>query len=71
MNPKPCVLTSGRGLPLKAMCVCYFKYHWVKTACPKSIPTLQLSLPQNTTGSRGLDHEERGQAEGGSGEQAK
>ena len=49
----------------EAMCVCWFKYHWVKTACPESILTLQLSLPQNTTGSEGLDHEERGQAEGG------
>lgn len=49
----------------EAMCVRYFKYHWVETACPESIPTLQLSLPQNTTGSKGLDHEKRGQAEGG------
>lgn len=37
----------------EAVCICFFNYHWVKIACPKSILTLQLSVPQNTTGRRG------------------
>lgn len=49
----------------EAIHVCCFKYHWVKTACPESILTLLVSLPQNTTGSRGLDNEWRSQAEEG------
>lgn len=31
------------------------------TACPKSILTLQLSLPINTTGSGGLDQKQKDQ----------
>jgi len=41
------------------------KYHWVKAASLESILTLQLSPPINTTGRRGLDHQEKGQAEKG------
>lgn len=62
MNPWPCEVATEM---FEAMRVCCFKYHWVKTACPESILTLLVSLPQNTTGSRGSDNEWRAQADEG------